>query len=166
MERIVATLFAMSVIGTTGSAFAESPRGIEPPGSLRSLYKNLVRAADHDGDARVSRGELEQMVERHVLAKAAERFHRLDRNADGRVTHSEVPRMDAARFARFDANRDGSFTEKELAVTVRVQAVRSCERLIAQIDFDGDGAFSVADLGTDAAPRVVALEPALVEAAK
>lgn len=164
LERIVATLFAMSVIGTTGSAFAEAPRGIQAPSSLRSLYRNLVRAADRDGDARVSRAELERLVERHVLAQAAERFQRLDRNADGRVTRAEVPRMNAERFARFDSDHDGVFTERELAGTVRSQAVRSCERLIGQIDIDRDGAFSVADLGTDAAPTVVVLETAALEA--
>jgi Ca2+-binding EF-hand superfamily protein len=166
LEKIVATLFAMSVIGTTGSAFAEAPRGIQPPNSLRSMYRNLVRAADRDGDARVSRGELEQLVERHVLARAATRFQRLDRNADGRVSRAEVPRMAAERFARFDANHDGAFTAQELSGTVRSQAVRSCDRLIGQIDTDRDGEFSVADLGTDAGPTVVVvLEPALVAAA-
>lgn len=163
MERIVATLFAMSVIGTTGSAFAEAPRGIQPPSSLRSLYQNLVRAADRDGDARVSRFELEQLVERHVLARAAARFQRLDRDADGRVTRAEVPRMAAERFARFDANHDGAFTERELTRTVHSQAVRSCERLIGQIDLDRDGAFGVADLGGDVAPTVVVLELARAE---
>lgn len=164
MERIVATLFAMGVIGTTGSAFAEAPRGIQPPSSLRSLYQTLVRAADRDGDARVSRTELERLVERHVLARAAERFQRLDRDADGRVTRAEVPRMAAERFSRFDSNQDGAFTQRELARTVQSQAVRSCERLIGQIDIDRDGAFGVADLGSDAAPTVVVLELAMAEA--
>jgi len=154
----------MSVIGTAGSAFAEAPRGVQPPSSLRSLYKELVRAADRDGDARVSRPELEQLVERHVLARAAERFVRLDRNGDGRVSRVEVPSMAAERFTRFDFNHDGVFTEPELARTVRSQAVLSCERLIGQIDIDRDGAFSVADLGSDAAPTVVALQVAVVDA--
>jgi hypothetical protein len=165
LERIVATLFAMSVIGTTGSAFAEAPRGIQPPSSLRGLYRNLVRAADRDGDARVSRIELERLVEHHVLARAAERFERLDRNDDGRVTRAEVPHMANERFLRFDVNHDGGFTQRELTGTVRTQAVRSCERLIGQIDIDRDGAFSVADLGTEAEPTVVVLDAALVEVA-
>jgi len=161
LQKIVATLFAMSVIGTTGSAFAESPRTIQVPSSLRSLYQDLVRVADRDGDSRVSRTELEHFVERHVVARATERFQRLDRNRDGRVVRAEVPSMAADRFARFDANRDGVFTERELALTVSSQATRSCERLIGQIDIDRDGAFSVADLGTEAAPTV-ALDAILV----
>jgi acetyl esterase/lipase len=44
-----------------------------------------------------------------------ERFRRLDRNGDGKITRDELPESVRANFDRVDTNRDGSVSAAELA---------------------------------------------------
>jgi Ca2+-binding EF-hand superfamily protein len=167
MERVVGTLFALTLIGSHGRASAEPlpsrdrvhesrAKGATEPskglpgleetlGQLDRLSSRLLELADSDGDARVTRTEFQNLVERHVGAKVRARFGKLDRDADGRVTRAEVPTMDGARFARFDLNRDGGFTAGELTTVLRVQVTRRCTAMLARYDVDGDGALSASD---------------------
>jgi Ca2+-binding EF-hand superfamily protein len=130
----------------TASHAKSSPTAASPPSeSSEALYARLVAAADADHDAEVSDIELESLVHRYVRRQVEQRFERLDRNGDGRVTHGEVPSMLAERFHRFDADDDGSFTVAELGQVMLQQAVERCRALFARLDLDGDGALTASD---------------------
>jgi Ca2+-binding EF-hand superfamily protein len=198
VERVVGTLFALTLIGTHGKASAEPhpartrmvhesrAKGVPPPPAdevsaaqaevdsessrvlpgldetlpqLERVAGALLELADADRDARLSRGELEELLQRHVLVKVRSRFARLDRNGDGRVTRFEVPTMDKARFARFDRNVDGAFTRAELAVVMRAQVGRRCATLLARYDIDGDGVLTLADVREGTRQRLAQLQP-------
>jgi Ca2+-binding EF-hand superfamily protein len=165
-------LFALSLLSSAAGAAAEPKKGSADGRSkgaaeratLRgaerdeAAYRAFLDVADADKDERVSATELEEAVRVRVLARVELRFKRLDRNGDGKVGRAEVPRMDGARFARFDSNADGSFTRAELAGAMTVQTTRHCQRLLGRLDFDGDGALSVADLDSGSEQRVARLD--------
>jgi Ca2+-binding EF-hand superfamily protein len=159
--RLIATAFTFGLCSISARGHAESRVATPPPSHAKSatdssdrIYEELVAAADADGNGSVSHAELASLVLRHVEKQAAERFQRLDRNADGRVTESEVPTMVPERFARFDSNRDGGFTLIELAKTLREQALQRCRAVFARLDVDKDEALSAADAGAARPTRV------------
>ncbi|HEY8944117.1 MAG TPA: hypothetical protein VIM73_07640 [Polyangiaceae bacterium] len=198
MERVVGTLFALTLIGSHGKASAEPQtartrmvhesraKGVPPPAAdevsgaqgkvdsgsspafpsldqtllqFERVADALLELADTDRDARLSRSELEGLIQRHVLVKVRSRFARLDRNGDGRVTRVEVPTMDKARFARFDRNEDGAFTRAELAVVMQAQVGRRCAALLTRYDIDGDGVLTLADVREGTRQRLAQLQP-------
>jgi Ca2+-binding EF-hand superfamily protein len=123
-----------------------SPTAASPPSEASdTLYTRLVATADADNDGEVSNVELESLVHRYVERQVQQRFQRLDRNRDGRVTHAEVPSMLAERFMRFDADGDGSFTVAELGLVLHQQATERCRVVFARLDMDGDGALTASD---------------------
>jgi hypothetical protein len=119
-----------------------------------AAYTELVAAADADGNEQVNAGELLAVVRRYVRKQVEVRFRRLDRNHDGRVTRSEVPRMDAARFTRLDADANGAFTVVELERTMQHQAATRCRAVFARLDVDRDGELSALDAETARSTRV------------
>ena len=162
--KFIATLVALGLMSICGKSSAE-PKKVprkngadasvsDSSGSLPS-YEKLLAAADANGDGRVSGAELEAFVIRYVKKQVAARFHRLDRDADGRVARAEVPGMVAARFARFDANGDGAFTAAELSEVMLRDASERCRAVFAQLDSDANGEVAVAD-ATAARPVRVA----------
>lgn len=136
-------------------AQAESARQakVSPPAPKADRTLRVLKAADRDQDDRVSLAELKAFVEREVSRQVEKRVRKLDRNGDGRVTASEVPKMDAARFARFDRDGDGAFTASELSYVMRTQALARCEGILASLDIDRDGALTRNDV-TPAPVRV------------
>ena len=107
----------------------------------------LIATFDADGDARVTRAELEEGVRRGFAAfdaagtgvmryiafgDWAERFlgdrhalpspYEVDRDSDNRVTLAEMQDHFSRLFARYDRDRDGAVTRGEL-VTYRTQPV-------------------------------------------
>lgn len=154
LERVVGTLFALSVLATSLCVCAEpAPQRVKPR-ALAPVSRALLHAADANGDAQVSTAELEALVQRHIQEQVQQRFSRLDRNADGRVTRSEVPSMKAARFARFDVDGDAFFTVIELAQVMEAIARRRCEMVVARLDADGDGALTARDLDSSSSTEV------------
>ena len=162
MKRVaVALTFGMCAVSARASA---EPRAAKlashvkapatPPAEKSHTHSELVAAADADGDAHVNAAELESFVVREVEQEVAQKFRRLDRNADGRVVLAEVPIMLPARFQRFDQNRDGSFTLAELAGVMLGQAVARCRLVLAQLDHDGDGELSLADAESAGPTRI------------
>lgn len=163
LERVVGTLFALSILGSAVCASAEPLARVKPSqlgSSTRNggaddadradrAYRTFLAAADADADSYVTGAELKRLVEEHVIARVRARFARLDRNRDGKVTAEEVPSMDRARFARFDRNQDAAFTASELASVVRTQATQRCDRILARLDANSDGTLSLADLDHD-----------------
>ena len=135
-------------------AKAAPPAGGSRPSEDDAVYRDLVAAADTDGDQQVKVAELELFVRRYVRQQVEVRFRRLDRNGDGRVTRGEVPKMAPDRFARFDADHDGSFTELELANVVERQALQRCNAVFARLDVDRDGELSVADVESSRPTRI------------
>ena len=117
------------------------------PEASRTL--RLLRTADADRDARVSLFELKRFVDRQVRLQVERRLSKLDRNADGRVTANEVPKMTPARFARFDRDGDRAFTASELSGVMRAQALARCEGILASLDLDSDGALTQRDLADE-----------------
>ena len=117
-------------------------------------YQRLIAAADANGDGKVSAAELHAFVSSYVKKQVDARFHRLDRNADGRVERAEVPSMQAARFARFDANGDGSFTEAELSGVMLRDAEKRCHAAFGRLDVDENGELAEADASATKPVRV------------
>jgi hypothetical protein len=168
MRRFLVTMFTFGSCAIPAHASAKprataasanhaksSPTAASPPSqSSDALYARLAAAADTDRDAEVSDVELEALVHRYVERQVKQRFQRLDRNRDGRVTHGEVPSMPAERFQRFDADDDGSFTLAELARLMHQQAAERCRAVFAKLDLDGDGALTVADRESTRPTRV------------
>jgi Ca2+-binding EF-hand superfamily protein len=154
LERVVGTFFALTVLATSFSVAADpGPQGVKPR-ALAPVSRALLDAADANGDAQVSTAELESLVQRHIQEQVQQRFRRLDRNADGRVSRSEVPSMKAARFARFDLDGNAFFTVAELAQVMEVTARRRCELVVARLDADGDGALTARDLDSRSSTEV------------
>lgn len=153
--RLIATMFTFGLCSLSARGHAEPRASSTPPNHAKTapsikdssdrIYEELVAAADVDGDGNVSASELRSLVMKYVQKQVAKRFERLDRNDDGRVTHSEVPNMVAARFERFDANDDGSFTVTELSAAMTEQATERCRAVFARLDVDENEALSVAD---------------------
>lgn len=149
-------MFALTVMATSVSASAEPHAPRVKPRASAAVNRALLKAADSDRDDHVSVVELEALVQRHVQQQVQQRFSRLDRDRDGRVTKSEVPTMSAARFTRFDLDSDESFTVGELAQVMEVTAQRRCQTVVAQLDLDKDGALTARDLDGAAAVEVAA----------
>ncbi len=116
----------------------------EVPADKQRLLGRLIRAADKDGDGKLTRDEFAaglkpetakrlssenkpEAAEKGVgdRARAGARpdaaavFRRMDRNGDGSVTKDEVPEERRERFSRLltaaDANGDGALTSDEFA---------------------------------------------------
>jgi Ca2+-binding EF-hand superfamily protein len=159
--KIIATLLAFGFLGICGKSSAEPKKmparkhSVTDSSSSLPSYDKLVAAADANGDGRVSAAELETFVVGYVKKQVAARFHRLDRNADGRVARAEVPNMVAARFERFDANGDGSFTAAELSEVMVGDASERCRMVFEKLDSDQSGEVDLAD-ATAARPVRVA----------
>src|SRR5687768_2437599 len=112
MKRLAA-LVTFGVCAFSGRASAEhrvtnapshakqgpSQRASESADRRDAAYTELVAAADADGNEQVNANELLSVVRRYVQKQVEVRFHRLDRNRNGRVTRNEVPSMHASRFA-------------------------------------------------------------------
>jgi Ca2+-binding EF-hand superfamily protein len=155
LKRVVGTVFAVSVLTSSVYASAE-PKTAERRKSRTAIHASdllLLGVADSNGDGRVSSAELERFVDGHVVRQVRQRFARIDRDGDGVVKRSDVPRMDAARFARFDLDGDQTFTLVELTRVMQDGARRRCEVVLAQLDVDGDGTLSARDL-TDTSEQV------------
>ncbi len=156
--KFIATLVALGLMAVCGKSSAEpkkaprktgtDERSVTESSSSLPSYAKLIAAADADGNGRVSGAELQAFVKRYVKKQVDARFHRLDRNADGRVARAEVPGMVAARFARFDANSDGAFTADELSDVMLREASERCRSVFERLDSDADGAIALADAQT------------------
>jgi Ca2+-binding EF-hand superfamily protein len=103
-----------------------------------------------------------QLTDEEIDSRIRERFARIDRNSDGVIDRSEVEAMMAAggrergmrqagrgdgrpgdtqagrMLQRFDENRDGKVTKEEFMTSIK--------RRFAQMDLDGDGKITEADL--------------------
>jgi hypothetical protein len=156
MKRIATVFtFGLCTVSAKGAAEPRNPNlpahhakaalGIDGE-HTETLCQKLVALADTDGDGHVSRSELVSFVRRYVKKQVAERFPRLDRNGDARVTPDEVPNMPVERFARFDTNRDRAFTASELEAVMHEQATERCRKVLAELDADEDGTLSSADV--------------------
>jgi len=109
--------------------------------------------ADANKDSIVTLTEMKQGAEARRAQHRANRFSQLDKNADGRVTKDEVPRMPERRFTALDTNNDGAISEVELAAAPKPEADRAgagkrgpaAERLLARLDADKDGQLTRAE---------------------
>ena len=104
-----------------------------------------------DGDGHGRGGSRARPTEEEIDARVRERFARIDRNSDGVIDRSEVEAMvsegrrqpggsSAGRGMRMaaDENRDGKITRDEF--------LNSIKRRFADMDLDGDGKITEADL--------------------
>ena len=139
---ILALLLQSAPAGPPPSA---GPR--QPPATIMAEPAALlIAAADADGDARVTRAELDKALERSfaavdsqnsgslgyiAFADWAERYlgdrnvlpspFDVDRDGDNRITLDELKSRFAAIFARMDRDADGVLTRAEL-LTIRSSA--------------------------------------------
>lgn len=127
MTRILFPLAAMaaSLAVVTPAAAQDGSRMLEQ-----------MEQADRNGDGAVSPAEL--------LAYRASQFDRLDRNDDGVLDNSDMPRMARirehleARVAAFDQNGDGRITRSEFA--------NGPTTLFDRADTNGDNVVTKAEL--------------------
>ncbi|WP_343314662.1 calcium-binding protein [Brucella sp. BE17] len=74
-----------------------------------------LKAADTDGDGVLSRAEIEALVQKRIVQRAADRLERrLDINGDGKVTLAEVENQRKKEFAALDRNEDGKIDRTEM----------------------------------------------------
>lgn len=124
-----------------------APPGQPPATIVAEPSSVLIAGADADGDARVTRAELDAALARSfaaidtggagsigyiAFADWAERFlgdrnalpspFDVDRDGDNRITLDELRARFAALFARLDRDKDGVLTRAEL-LTIRASAL-------------------------------------------
>ena len=74
-----------------------------------------LKAADTDGDGVLSRAEIEALVQKRIVSRAADRMERrLDVNGDGKVTLAEIENQRKKEFAALDRNDDGKIDRSEM----------------------------------------------------
>jgi hypothetical protein len=78
-----------------------------------ALWEHLS-AADADGDDAVTKEEVKAYLEAQRVAAIEAFFERLDADASGAITSTEVSRLEWHFLSRADANSDGSVTVEEL----------------------------------------------------
>jgi len=120
--------FPTTVLASLIAALALAPTAaVAADGRLVRMF----RAADADGDGRVTRAEF--------LAARAAGFDRLDRDGDGVVDRGGFTgRLVARRIAAMDADGDGAVTRAEFEAAPTPAFDRA--------DRDGDGAVDAAEL--------------------
>jgi Ca2+-binding EF-hand superfamily protein len=80
-------------------------------------------------------------------AMLMENFDAIDTNKDGKITQDEIAAHRAAEFAAADTNGDGQLDAEELAAQMLKQMLaRQAARMIENLDDDGNGALSTAEM--------------------
>lgn len=69
-------------------------------------------------------------------------FAALDADRNGQVTAEELARMPEARFAAQDTNGDGMLDAQELSASLQARMADRVDRMIGDLDLDGDGLLS------------------------
>jgi len=91
----------------------------------------------------VSKEEAAKAREKQHAQRAADRFAKMDKNKDGRLSKTEV-KMPPARFQKLDTNKDGALTPAELAAGAKERADKREHKgnghgMWAQLDANQDG---------------------------
>lgn len=150
---ILATVAAVFALGATAPSYAA-----EKQNKLEKRIHRLVKRADQNGDARVSKSELAAAVQ---LA-----FQTVDTDNDGGLSADEIanqrkalkaqrkevrvtkvsaqrairlPKSIGKHFDKLDANNDGVLSEGEIS--------RVASRMFKRGDKNNDGYISAADIG-------------------
>ena len=124
MKAIYAAAAVLGLVAVPAIAWAEEGHGGDHHGG-HGRHGRMLEKVDTNKDGNLSLDE--------VQAAAAERFKRLDKNADGVVTAEEAPRM----FDTPDADHNGQVTADELATHAAARLKRA--------DANGDGMVSEAE---------------------
>ena len=133
-----------------GQPPAPNPNAPAPATIVAEPVAMMIAAFDADGDARVSRAELQAGVERSFRSAAKDQPSigylafadwaaqwlgdrsalpspfEVDRDSDNRITVAELQQRFAMIFARLDGNKDGVLTRAEL-LTIRSGRVGGAE---------------------------------------
>ena len=73
-------------------------------------------------------------------------FAALDADRNGQVTAEELARMPEARFAAQDTNGDGMLDAQELIASLQARMADRVDRMIGDLDLDGDGLLSQSEM--------------------
>ncbi len=77
-----------------------------------------------------------------------ENFAAIDTNTDGKITQEELAAYRTSEFAAADTNGDGALSAEELQAQMLAQMLsRQSARMIDNLDDDGNGTLSAAELG-------------------
>jgi hypothetical protein len=119
LRRAIA-LFRERDANKDGKLAADEQNGLPEP----------VRTADANGDGAIDLRELLDAMKRATGRSGsaerpggrpdpAERFKRMDRDGDGKITKSEVPPQMQQHWERMDANGDGELDQQEQAAIIK-----------------------------------------------
>ncbi|XP_031477738.1 probable calcium-binding protein CML36 [Nymphaea colorata] len=148
--------------GTPKSVLPRFPSGAWPecpPDEVHCDFTEVFRILDKDGDGKIARAELEDVLRRLGSATPAEvslMVSLADRDGDGCITVEEfgalgqvaagpaqgTELMDAFRV--FDSDGDGRISAEELLCVLQALGdedctLDDCRRIIRSVDSDGDG---------------------------
>ncbi len=81
-------------------------------------------------------------------AMLTETFDTIDANKDGSITQDELAAYRASEFTAADSNGDGALSAEELQARMLAQMLaRQSARMIDNLDDDGNGTLSAAEMG-------------------
>jgi Ca2+-binding EF-hand superfamily protein len=81
-------------------------------------------------------------------AMLLDQFDAIDADKDGKITQAELAAHRAAEFAATDTNGDGSLSADELSARMLAEMLaRHSARMIENMDDDGNGVLSEAEMG-------------------
>ncbi|WP_158967866.1 EF-hand domain-containing protein [Chachezhania sediminis] len=98
---------------------------------LRLIGPNRAAEGDTDGDGALSLEEVQAMAMSRAAERAAMMFQKMDKDGDGLVQLSELPRPRGTGmiFDRMDRDNDGSITEVEFEVAKVLMAEHMQDRM-------------------------------------
>lgn len=123
MYRVTVCLLALPLL--VGSQGVSRPDSTTRAG-LTSIYHLILEAHDSDGDKRLSKGEVEAMIDLSLFGpqQASSRpemrvwlvqdYANQDSNRDGYLDLTELLKKPLETFACMDANNDGSLSQPEI----------------------------------------------------
>ena len=83
------------------------------------------------------------------LPKSPKPFGKIDANADGRVTATELQALAERRFSKFDADKNGDVSASEIDAVLAKAMEKRRDHLLSLLDTDKSGGVSSKKIDSD-----------------